>query len=152
MESIGNPKLWKEPKIAVFISRSAKKEFVQKLLKWTRKVPNDICFIGPFHSQAEKCFLHRILQNGGKAISLFGKSLPETLSREEDRAIDEGRLLMVSFFRREHFNAATNRFANDVAAMHATAILFGQISYDSFLYPFYKRLCEKRPDDIKLLS
>ena len=152
MEILGNRKLWEEPKIAIFISRKAKKEFVQKVIEWMKSVPNDVCFIGPFQSQAEKCFLHHVLQNGGKAVSLFGKSLSETLSREEDRAIDEGRLLLVSFFHREHFNAATNRLVNDVAASHAKAILFGQISYDSFLYPFYKRLCEKRKDDVKLIS
>ena len=149
---MGNSDLWYDPKIAVFISRTAKKEFVQKMFKWAQCISKEVCFIGPFHSQAEKCFLHRVLQNGGKAISLFGKSLPEILTREEDRAIDEGRLLMISFIEREHFNGATNRFVNDVAALHAEAILFGQIAYDSFLYPFYKRLCEKRKADVKLLS
>jgi len=152
MEILGNPKLWNEPKIAIFISRKAKKEFVQKTLQWMQSIPSEVCFIGPFHSQAEKCFLHHVLQNGGRAVSLFGKSLPEKLSREEDRAIDEGRLLQVSFFHREHFNSATNRFVNDVAASHAKAILFGQISYDSFLYPFYKKLCKKRKSDVKLIS
>ena len=152
MENLGNKKLWHEPKIAVFLSRKAKREFVQKVLEWVKESPSEVCFTGPFHSQAEKCFLHSVLQNGGKAIWLLGKSLPEYLSREEDRAIDEGRLLIASFFHRDHFNAATNRFVNDIAAMHSNAILFGQISYDSFLYPFYQRLLEKRKDDVKLIS
>lgn len=152
MQKLGNTKLWKEPKIAVFLSRKSQKEFMQKVLEWAKEIPPEVCFAGSFHSQAEKCFLHHVLQNGGKAVWLLGKSLPEYLSREEDRALDEGRLLIASFFHREHFNAATNRFANDIAAMHSKAILFGQISYDSFLYPFYQRLLEKRKDDVKLIS
>ena len=33
MENLGNKKLWYEPKIAVFLSRKAKREFVQKVLE-----------------------------------------------------------------------------------------------------------------------
>ncbi len=147
--SIGNAELWNESKIAFFASRDSGEATKEKIRCWGRNLARDgICFIGAFHSEAESALFHAALRNDGKAIWILGKSIPEKLSREEERALAENRLFIVSCLRREHYTAKTSRYANHVAAMHADAIVFAHISESSRLFSFYRRMNEKRKDAV----
>lgn len=147
--SIGNAKLWDESKIAFFASRDSSEIVKEKIRCWSRnQARNSVCFIGAFHSEAESALFHTALKNGGKAIWILGKSVPGELSREEAKALDENRLLIVSCFRREHYTVSTSRFANHIAAMHSDAIVFAHISEKSRLFSFYRRMCEKRKGSV----
>lgn len=152
MKTLGNPALWNEPKIAFFASRKAKAEFVRKVLAWSDSVSPDISFTGSFHSQAERCVLNHVLKKGKKVVWILGRSLPDPLSREESRAIAEGRLFIVSCFERDHYNFATARYANDMATRNSDAIVFGQISERSFLIPLYRRLHASRKSDVTVIA
>lgn len=146
---LGNRELWKEPKIAFFASNDASENVREKIRCWSRnQAKNGVCFIGAFHSEAEDALFHAALKNGGKAIRILGKELPESFSKDEQKAFDEGRLLVVSCFHRENFTWATSRYANHIAAMHAKAIVFAHISDRSRLFPFYEKLLENRKNDI----
>lgn len=145
----GNRDLWKEPKIAFFASNDANENVLEKIRCWSRnQAKNGVCFIGAFHSEAESALFHATLRNGGKAIQILGKDIPETFSRDEQKAFDENRLLVISCFHREKYTRATSLFANHVAAMHAEAVVFAHISEKSRLFPFYKRLLENRKADV----
>ncbi len=147
--STGNAELWSESKIAFFASRDSSEIVKEKIRCWSRnQAKNGMCFIGAFHSEAESALFHSALRNGGKAIWILGKSIPEELSCEEARALAENRLLIVSCFRRERYTAATSRFANHIAAMHSDAIVFAHISDRSRLFPFYRRICETRKNAV----
>lgn len=151
MKTLGNPALWNEPKIAFFASRRARSEFVKKVLAWSDSVSPGIGFTGSFHSQAERCMLNHVLRNGKSVVWILGKSLPKSFSLEESRALDEGRLFIVSCFERDHYNMATARFANDMATRNSDAIVFGQISERSFLIPLYHRLQAQRESDVTVI-
>lgn len=143
--SIGNVELWNESKIAFFASRNSSEIVKEKIRCWSRnQAKNGICFIGAFHSEAESALFHTALRNGGKAVWILGKAIPGELSREEAKALDENRLLIVSCFRRKHYTVVTSRFANHIAAIHSDAIVFANISDKSLLLPFYRRMCETR--------
>ncbi|WP_308603823.1 hypothetical protein [uncultured Fibrobacter sp.] len=148
MVYLGNQELWHQPKIAFFASRKANFEFIKKAILWVQEIPRDVCLIGSFHSHAEQAVLRHILRAGKSAIWILGKSIPEFFSREESRALDENRLLILSLVKREHFKKATAHCANDYAEMHSQAIVFGQIASNSFLFPVYKRLESSRPQDV----
>ncbi len=148
-QATGNAKLWHETKIAFFASRDSSEIVKEKIRCWGRnQARNGICLVGAFHSEAESALFHAALRNGGKAIWILGKSIPGELSREEAKALAEDRLLIVSCFRREHCTAATSRYANHVAAMHSDAIVFAHISDRSRLFPFYRRISEKRKGSV----
>lgn len=147
--SVGNKALWAEPKIAFFASRNAGEKEMEKIRCWGRnQAKNGMCLVGAFHSDAEKALLSAALRHGGKAVWILGKSIPEVLSREESRALDENRLLIISCFHREHCKVSTSRYANHLSAMNANALVFAHISPQSTLYPFYRRQAEKRPQDV----
>lgn len=146
---MGNVKLWDESKIAFFASRDSSEIVKEKIRCWSRnQAKNGVCFIGAFHSEAENALFHTALRNGGKAIWILGKSIPDELSREEAKALAENRLLIVSCFRREHYTVTTSRFANHIATMHSDAIVFAHISDKSRLFPLYRRMRKTRKDSV----
>lgn len=147
--AVGNATLWRETKIAFFASRESSESTREKIRCWSRnQAKNGVCFIGAFHSEAESALFHAALRNGGKAIWILGKSIPEELSRDERKALAENRLLIVSCFRREHHKASTSHYANHVAAMHSDAIIFAHISEKSRLFPFYRRMNDVRKGSV----
>lgn len=147
--SLGNAELWQEPKIAFFASRKSSDVEKEKIRCWGRnQAKRGVCIVSAFHSDAEKALLSAILRNGGKAIWVLGKSIPETFSREESLAVDENRLFLISCIHRNRHSLATSRYANHLAAMIADAIVFAHISEKSMLYPFYRELCKKRKNDV----
>lgn len=147
--SVGNKELWEEAKIAFFAPDDAEEVVKEKIRCWSgNQAKKGMCFIGAFHSEAESALFHAALRNGGKAVWILGKSMPEEFSRDEQKALAENRLLVVPCFHRERYTRATSRFANHAAAMNAEAVIFAHISDKSRLYPFFRVLSKKCPNRI----
>ena len=137
-EYLGNLNLWNVSKMAFFASRNSSEMEKEKIRCWGRnQAKNGVCFIGTFHSDAEKALLHTAL-----------KSIPVELSHVEGKALDEDRLLILSCHQRLHYSTATSRFANHISALHADTVVFASISRESLLYPFYRLLHGRRTSEI----
>ncbi|MCI5599826.1 MAG: hypothetical protein SOZ02_08040 [Hallerella porci] len=148
-EYLGNLNLWNVSKMAFFASRNSSEMEKEKIRCWGRnQAKNGVCFIGTFHSDAEKALLHTALKNGGSAVWILGKSIPVELSHVEGKALDEDRLLILSCHQRLHYSTATSRFANHISALHADTVVFASISRESLLYPFYRLLHGRRTSEI----
>ena len=150
VRTIGNKKLLKQKKIAVFASRNVRAETLMNMLDWANNITRDMCIIGPFHSRLEREVFRLALERGAKVIWLLGRSLPTKFSATEVQAFKENRLLVISCFNRDHHNLATARYCNHLAILYAKVVVFGALEKSQML-TWLQRRCKRLKKKVVLL-
>ena len=96
---IGNSDLMKEHKTAFLCSSNASTDVRRTSIKWAEKQCVDKnCIISGFQSEAEKDVLDVILAEKGLGIIVLPHSIYEKCPSKLQNAVNEGRLLIISFF------------------------------------------------------
>jgi len=101
METFGNKELLKLSKTAFLCSRKISSSAVLKSYDWAiEQRQKGICVISGFHSQIEKDVLHYLLKGDQPIILVLARGLKEKLDPQFEKALEQGRLLILSPFNR----------------------------------------------------
>jgi predicted Rossmann fold nucleotide-binding protein DprA/Smf involved in DNA uptake len=131
--TIGTLDILKQHKLAIFCSTTCPAEIVAQTLAVTHKlVDAGVTVIGGFHSPIERQCLGILLRGGQPVIVSPARSLDKLRIRSEYKeALKNGRLLFVSFFRRDRHRSDVdmafkrNRYvaalADNILLLHAPA-------------------------------
>lgn len=131
--TIGTLDILKQHKLAIFCSTTCPAEIVAQTAAVTHKlVDAGVTVIGGFHSPIEKQCLGILLRGGQPVIVSPARSLDKLRIRSEYKeALKNGRLLLVSFFRRHRHRSDVdmafkrNRYvaalAENILLVHAPA-------------------------------
>lgn len=105
-KSIGNKALMNASKTAFLCSSYAPEKARNAAAKWTvEQCKNKRCIISGFQSEAETDVLDTILSYDGYAIMVLPHSIYEKCPQKFQKAVDEGRMLIVSFFDDNQYKA-----------------------------------------------
>ena len=97
--SIGNTALLKLPKTAFLCSRKIPASVVLASYDWAiEQREKGVCVISGFHSQIEKDVLHYLLKGNQPIILALARGLKEKIEPEFEKALEQGRLLIISPF------------------------------------------------------
>lgn len=110
-ENLGNINLLKLYKTAFLCSRRIPANVVLKCYDWAieqREQGN--CIISGFHSQLEKDVLHYLLKGKQPIILVMARGLKNKVEPELEKAIEQGRLLIITPFDKT-INRATEQTA-----------------------------------------
>ena len=102
IDHIGNMELLKLHKTAFLCSRDIPATIVLKCYDWAieqREQGN--CVIGGFHSRIEKDVLHYLLKGNQPIIIAMARGIKQRIEPIIKKAIDQGRILIVSPFDKE---------------------------------------------------
>lgn len=97
------------------------------------------CFVGTFHSKAERRILEVALANGAFAVWIRGCSLPDYYSGELWKAMVNDYLLVISCFHMKHHTRDTARYCTHLAAMCCRRHAYFLKDDDSLLGPCYRK-------------
>ena len=112
---LGNPAILKQKKLAIFCSAECPAELVTQAQHFIQtRLPSNMTVIGGFHSPGERECLSTLLSRNQPIIICPARSLTKLRIRTEyKKPLDEGRLLLLSFFRshrhRSDVSMALNR-------------------------------------------
>lgn len=98
-ENIGNTEILKQHKTAFLCSRKIPASVVLKCYDWAiaqRDAGN--CIVSGFHSQLEKDVLHYLLKGKQPIIVALARGLKQKIEPELEKALNEGRLLIITPF------------------------------------------------------
>ena len=99
---IGNSELLNLPKTAFLCSRKVPASVVLKFYDWAivqREQGN--CVMSGFQSQLEKDVLYYLLKGKQPIILVLARGLKQRLEKELEKALEQGRLLIISPFEKE---------------------------------------------------
>lgn len=97
--TLGNTELFKLPKTAFLCSRKIPASAVLKCYDWAiEQRDQGNCVISGFHSKIEKDVFHYLLAGTQPIIMALARGMKEKLAPEIRRAVDAGRLLIVTPF------------------------------------------------------
>lgn len=133
-EYLGNTSLLDRYLVAFFASRSSTAEVAERALRWAGDIcQTDKVVISGFHSPLEKEVLRVLLEHKHPVIVALGRALYKKVPLYLQSALDEGRLLFVSFrgYSRHSWNSALQR--NWGAADLADEVYFTQFDNTSSL-------------------
>lgn len=102
VDHIGNLEILKLPKKAFLCSRTIPASIVLKCYDWAiEQRDQGNCVISGFHSQIEKDVFHYLLKGDQPIIIALARGLKPRIEPEIKRALDQGRILIVSPFKKE---------------------------------------------------
>ena len=109
---LGNPELLDQNLVAFFASRKTTEDIVKRAHKWAEEIcQTDKVVISGFHSPLEKEVLQILLEHKHPVIIALGRALYKKVPPHLQSALDEGRLLFVSYrgYSRHSWNSAQQR-------------------------------------------
>ncbi len=102
IDHTGNLELLKLNKTAFLCSRDIPATIVLKCYDWAIKQRDQgICVISGFHSQIEKDVFHYLLKGDQPIIIAMARGLKQRIEPTIKKALDQGRILIVSPFDKE---------------------------------------------------
>ena len=125
---IGNLELLKEHKTAFLCSREVAAEVVLKCYDWAIAMRDQgRCVISGFHSTLEKDVLHYLLKGKQPVIMVLARGLKAKWEPRIQKALEEGRLLIVSPFGNQvkRVSEHTAAMRNDLMIKLAEAVVVG---------------------------
>ena len=97
-EYLGNEELLDRHLVAFFASRESSEEVAERAVQWAEQIcQTDSVIISGFHSPLEKRVLDILLEHKHPVIIALGRALYKKTPAHLQSALDEGRLLFVSF-------------------------------------------------------
>jgi hypothetical protein len=144
--ALGNPDIVNLHKTAFLCSRRYPSGIVTKAYDWAiaqREAGN--CIISGFHSQIEKDVFHFLLKGKQPIILALARGLPKRIDPVLRPAIDNGRLLLVTYFK-ENVQRVTKDTAdkrNIFMIDLADNIVIGYATPDGSLAGLIKRTSDK---------
>ena len=145
---LGNADLLTLPKTAFLSSRKISPEAVLRCCAWAAAQRDaGRCVISGFHSALERDVLRLLLKGVQPVVLVLARRLysPQTLEREHadlKRALDEGRLLLVSTSSAGRANASSTIQRNRFIVDQADEIVVGSLSPAGSLAPLIARADE----------
>ena len=145
---LGNADLLTLPKTAFLSSRKISPEAVLRCCTWaTAQRDAGRCVISGFHSALERDVLRLLLKGVQPGVLVLARRLysPQTLEREHadlKRALDEGRLLLVSTSSAGRANASSTIQRNRFIVDQADETVVGSLSPAGSLAPLIARADE----------
>lgn len=142
--AIGNVELLELPSLGLFCSRSCPATIILKTYDFAQKLKTQVTpIISGFHSPVEKEVLITLLQGTIPIIICPARSIHKMrISSDWKSAIEDGRLLVMSPFIKEH-NRSTQKLAelrNDMVAQLAYKVLIAYAQPESKTEAFAKIL------------
>lgn len=125
---IGNLELLKKHKSAFLCSREVAAEVVLKCYDWSIAMRDQgRCVISGFHSTLEKDVLHYLLKGKQPVIMVLARSMKSKWEARIQKALEEGRLLIISPFDEKVKRASEHSAAmrNDLMIKLAEEIIVG---------------------------
>ncbi len=145
---LGNTGLLNLPKTAFLSSRKVSPEAVLRCCAWAAAQRDaGRCVISGFHSALERDVLRLLLKGVQPVVLVLARRLysPQTLEREHadlKRALDDGRLLLVSTSSAGRANASSTIQRNRFIVDQADEIVVGSLSPAGSLAPLIARADE----------
>ena len=149
MHSVGNAELLKLHKIAFLCSRQFPRAAAERAYLWADEQREaGTCVISGYHSPVEKEVLCRLLQGTQPVIIAMARGLSR-LAPEWERAIDAGRLLVISRYAQSVSHPCESKcyHRNRMMADLADEIVIAHVSSGGSL----ERLCMDYPGKVILL-
>ena len=129
VEHLGNLDLLQcQPKITFLCSRQVPAEVVLKCYDWAIATRNEgKCVVSGFHSPLEKDVLHYLLKGTQPIIMVLARSLKSKWEPRIQKALDEGRMLILSPFTQQIKRASEDTAAvrNDLMIKLGDEIMVG---------------------------
>lgn len=95
----GNISILKEPKIAFFCSNKCSADLIIKSYDWAMEMRDKgKCVISGFHTKIEQDVFNFLTKGKQPIIKVPARGKYKNISKEEQRLIDDGRLLYLFFF------------------------------------------------------
>lgn len=137
IEHLGNLDLLQcQPKITFLCSRQVPAEVVLKCYDWAITTRNEgKCVISGFHSPLEKDVLHYLLKGSQPIIMVLARSLKSKWEPRIQKALDEGRMLILSPFSQQTKRASedTATVRNDLMIKLGDEMVVGYIKSEGIL-------------------
>lgn len=135
MTALGDTRLIDSKTIGFLCSRTTSSMAILSCLDWAVEIAKDesACVVSTFHSPLEKEALRFLLQGKCKIIMVLGRRLYRTIPQEIQKAIDEGRLQIISLTNQGMITKASALLCNKYIAENSDEIVFGFISEGSHL-------------------
>ena len=125
--TLGDCDIWGRDRTAFFCSRRLPAAAIMKCYNWAGRAAADgICVMSGFHSTIERDVWDMLLDGQSPLIKVCARSLPRRPSPAVRRALDAGRLLLISPFPHRHRTTADlTRRRNHFIITHAHRIVCG---------------------------
>ena len=129
IQMIGNAKLIEMPnKVAFLSSRKIAPDDVLRCYDWAAKVrDSDACIMSGFQSPLEKDVLRFLLRGKAPIILVLARSLWKKVPGELCKAVDSGRLLIVSHVAASRASASTTAARNRWILEHCDEVVLGSL-------------------------
>ena len=146
MTTLGNIEILRNEKIAFFASREVKAKSVIASYDWAMQMSREgKTVISGFQSKLEQDVLHFLLKGTQPIIKVMARRLPrQKLCEEELKAVDDGRLLIVSLNEQPRCTKESASVRNEYIAESASSIIFASLTAESSLFALYEEM--KRSD------
>ena len=133
-EYLGNTLLLDRYLVAFFASRSSTAEVAERALRWAGDIcQTDRVVISGFHSPLEKEVLRVLIEHKHPVIIALGRALYKKVPLDLQSALDEGRLLFVSFRGYSRHSWKSSEIRNWKAAGLADEVYFTPFDQTSSL-------------------
>ena len=133
-EYLGNTSLLDRYLVAFFASRSSTAEITERALRWAEDIcQTDKVVISGFHSPLEKEVLRVLLEHKHPVIVALGRALYKKVPLYLQSALDEGRLLFVSYRGYSRHNTKSAEIRNWAIADIADEVYFTPFDKTSLL-------------------
>ena len=133
-EYLGNTSLLDRYMVAFFASRSSTAEITERALQWATNIcQTDKVVISGFHSPLEKEVLRVLIEHKHPVIIALGRALYKKVPLYLQSALDEGRLLFVSFRGYSRHSWKSSEIRNWKAAGLADEVYFTPFDQTSSL-------------------
>lgn len=133
-EYLGNEDLLDRYLVAFFASRNTTEEIVKRVLWWAEEIcQTDKVVISGFHSPLEKEVLRVLLEHKHPVIIALGRALYKKVPSHLQSALDEGRLLFVSYRGYSRHSAKSAEIRNWAIADIADEVYFTPFDRTSLL-------------------
>ena len=136
IHSFGNTDIFAHHKTAFLCSRNYLAKAVLRIYDWAKEMRDGgECVISGFHSALERDVLEILLRGSQPLILAAARGLPKRYPADVKKAVDDGRLLVVSPFPDSvrRITAGTARKRNEFMLSVAERIVIGHMSRDGTL-------------------
>lgn len=147
MTSLGNKELLKLYRTTFLCSREIPASVVLKCYDWAiEQRDQGNCIISGFHSKIEKDVFHYLLAGTQPVIMALARGMKKKIEPELKRAIDAGRLLIVTPFDNsvKRVTAETSEQRNRIMIELADEAVVGYVSRGGMLERLVKEVKDKR--------